>query len=93
TLTLTYLDVTAPRAVVPAFPGVGFREDTLTLYERAGDAWVDAAAGCEPASATLREPEVNRLTVAICHLGEFGLFGELEWTLYLPVISPAPGVR
>jgi Leucine-rich repeat (LRR) protein len=93
TLTLTYLDVTAPRAVVPAFPGVGFREDTLTLYERAGDAWVDAAAGCEPASATLREPAENRLTVPICRLGEFGLFGELEWTLYLPVISPAPGVR
>ncbi len=88
TLTLTYRDLQAGISAV-LIPPTRLREDSLTLYARVGDSWADAAAGCRPPSAYLREPDENRLTVPVCGLGHFGLFGQREWWMYLPVISPA----
>lgn len=68
----------------------GLLEDTLRLLAREEGGWVDAAATCTPASAYLREPDLNRLQVAICRLGEFALFAQPappdHRTLFLPLL-------
>ncbi len=80
TVTMQYTDAEIGAAV----------EGTLRLHVREGSGWVDAAATCAPTSAYLREPDANRLTVAICHLSEFALFGDTPpqtaWTLLVPVV-------
>ncbi len=76
TVTLTYTDAQI----------MGLEEDTLTLYVHQGDDWIDTASTCTPASVYLREPEADRLTVAICHLSEFALFGEGDFLYDLPVL-------
>jgi hypothetical protein len=80
TATLDYLD----------WQILGFDEATLKLYVWEDPDWVDAAATCSPPSSYVREPELNRLRVAICHLSEYALLGvhtgQYHSTAYLPVM-------
>lgn len=76
TMTLTYTDDQV----------AGVDEGTLALYVREGTAWVDAATTCAPPSSYLREPDANRLTVPICHLSEYALFGEASYKAFLPLV-------
>jgi hypothetical protein len=54
----------------------GIVEETLALYFWNGSVWVDASTTCDPASTYERNVDENWLSVDICHLTDFGLFGE-----------------
>lgn len=56
-------------------------ESTLMLYYWNGTGWEDAACG-----AYIREPEINTITVPICHFSQFQLGGE-TFPIYLPAIT------
>jgi parallel beta-helix repeat protein len=60
-------------------------ETSLTLYYLSGNAWVDAATTCSPASTYDRHPAENWLSLPICHLSRFALFGSTRQT-YLPIM-------
>ncbi|MBP7691614.1 MAG: VCBS repeat-containing protein [Anaerolineales bacterium] len=79
TVTLNYLEA--------AVSQIG--EDTLKLFYRQGNTWVDAATTCAPASHYVRDLINNRLEVAICHLSEFALFGQPQFKVYLPAVVSA----
>jgi hypothetical protein len=64
----------------------GLDETRLTLTFWDGDAWIDAATSCSPASVYRYEPEINQLQVAICHLSEFALFEVVRHELFLPAV-------
>lgn len=64
-------------------------ESSLRVYYWAGSAWQDAAETCLPASIYQRDQAANTLSVRICHLSQFGLFGE-QHVLYLPLTPRAP---
>ncbi|MGB1251330.1 MAG: S8 family serine peptidase [Candidatus Promineifilaceae bacterium] len=57
-------------------------ESTLLLhyYDTDTNSWVDAATSCAPISTYTRTPAADQLSVAICHLTEFGLFGTVAPT-------------
>ena len=59
----------------------GLDEDSLVLEYWNGSAWVDAACGDYD-----RHPTENWLSVPICHLSQFALFGEREYLIYLPLV-------
>ena len=61
-------------------------EQTLTLDYWNGTDWVDAATTCAPPSSYTRRPEINQLTIAICHLSEYGMFGVPQRKLLLPLL-------
>jgi hypothetical protein len=81
TITLTYTDDWI----------AGVDESTLALYVREGTGWVDVANTCEPPSTYRREPALNRLTVDICHLSEYALFGvqtdPYPFKVFLPLVK------
>lgn len=56
-------------------------EDTLMLYYWNGTSWEDAACG-----DYIREPEINTITIPVCHFSQFQLGGE-TLRLYLPAIN------
>lgn len=62
----------------------GLVEGTLKLYYKSSSGWVDAATSCTPASTYVRDPAQNHVTVAVCHLTEFGLFG-VRSQVFLPL--------
>lgn len=74
TITLTYTDEQLG----------GQSEGTLRLVVRSGSNWVDAATTCTPQSTYLREPSLNRVSVAICHLSEYAWFGQQQ--VFLPFL-------
>lgn len=61
----------------------GMDENQLTLlrWDAATTTWIDAACG-----AYDRQPAQNRLSVPICHLSQFGLFGAVKY-VYLPAVQ------
>ena len=62
-------------------------ESALTLYYWSGTAWVDVATTCTPASTYQRNLAANTISVEICHLTEFALFGPTDTvSTYLPII-------
>lgn len=63
----------------------GLDESALKLYFWNDDEnqWIDAATSCTPTSVYVRQP--NQLSVKICHLSEFGLFGPEQYQIYLPM--------
>jgi hypothetical protein len=66
---------------------VQFDKETLALYSWNGDEWEDAAQTCDPVSTYTRNPNENWLSVQICQVGEFALFGETNAVfVYLPLI-------
>jgi hypothetical protein len=58
-------------------------ENQLALWWRTRTGWMDAAQTCQPASAYSRNVAGNSLSLPICHLSRFGLFGPTH-QLYLP---------
>lgn len=68
-----------------------FAEEDLMLYyrDRNQNTWrpVTETCGDDVEDAVLRDLANNQLTVAVCHLTQFGLFGELSHQLYLPLIE------
>jgi len=76
TVTLTYTNTDI----------ISFTEDTLGLYYWSGVAgrWVDSVTTC-PGGEYIRDLEANILTVPLCHLTEFGLFGPRPH-VFIPVI-------
>lgn len=77
TVTISYTD--ADRGLI--------MEDTLSIYywdDNAG-AWTDVVTTC-PGGEYMRDPVGNVLSVPICHLTEFGLFGESQ-KVFLPVVG------
>jgi hypothetical protein len=59
---------------------VGFNESTLILDYWNGSTWADAACGSYD-----RHPDENWLSVPICHLSQFALFG-VPFHTFLPLI-------
>jgi hypothetical protein len=67
----------------------GIDEGSLLLYYWTGAAWDDVANTCAPASEYQRNAGTNTLSVAVCHLTSFGLFGAAkveDHYIYLPVV-------
>lgn len=65
----------------------GISETSLKLYYKSGESWIDAATSCTPTSTYQRRPDVNQVTVDVCHLTEFGLFGSgAQQKVYIPAI-------
>ncbi len=64
----------------------GVDENTLRVYVLSGGMWVDAATTCTPPSSYMRDTVNNRLSVAICHLSQFAVFGAVQYKVYSPVI-------
>ncbi len=71
----------------------GMDEDTLILYywDTASSQWVDAAKTCTPESSYDRRPGKNWVSVPICHLTKFGMFGETLYRIYLPIVLKNSG--
>ena len=61
-------------------------ESRLTLHRWNGVRWEDAAGTCSPASRYTRDLENNTLSLPLCQLGRYGLFGPTE-TIYLPIVE------
>jgi Leucine-rich repeat (LRR) protein len=76
TVTLTYTDAD--------FAAIA--EDTLGLYywDDTSSNWTDAVSTC-PGGAYTRDLEGNMLALPLCHLTEFGLFGN-PLNIFLPVV-------
>lgn len=66
----------------------GLDKSTLDLYYWDGAAWQVAANSCSgPDYLSERDPANNTIHIHICHLSEFGLFGEENTTyIYLPIL-------
>jgi hypothetical protein len=64
-------------------------EGGLTLRWWDGSAWQDAAETCEPPSTTVRDASRGLISVPICHLSRFGLFGPAN-RIYLPLVLSTP---
>ena len=67
TVTITYTD-----------EGIGELDESvlfLHYYDTDSGLWVEAATSCTPTSTYSRDTASNTLTVPICHLTEFGIFG------------------
>jgi len=64
----------------------GMIEQSLMLNYWNGTAWVDAATTCVPPSVYQRASDVNRFSVAVCHLTQFGVFGIPQHKLLLPLL-------
>ena len=78
TVTINYTDTNV----------VGLVESRLALYywdEQAG-AWLDALSTC-PDGAYQRDLEGNRLSLPICHLSEFALFGNSFYQTFIPMVK------
>ena len=62
-------------------------EDLFIRYwdEQAGK-WINAAKTCTPPSTYTRNLDENWLEVNICHLSDYGLFGDYQNRSYLPVL-------
>jgi predicted outer membrane repeat protein len=53
----------------------GTHESQLVLLYRNGNDWQDVATMCTPPSTYSRDPIGNSISVRICHLSEYALFG------------------
>jgi hypothetical protein len=65
----------------------GLKEGALRLYLWTAEGWADATASCPEAQRRNEvDAEANRVTVAICEVGEFTLRAGVANQLYLPLI-------
>ena len=64
-------------------------ESGLVLGWWTGDEWLDAADTCDPPSAYERDLGGRALSLPICHLSTFALFGPTE-SVYLPLVAKSP---
>jgi hypothetical protein len=81
------LDLPVPATVTVHYTEtdvIGLDEASLVLnrWDEVGQVWVDAA--CLPYD---RHPADNWLVVPVCHLSQFALLGEPQYTVYLPLVQ------
>jgi hypothetical protein len=64
----------------------GMNETALRLFywNEGTSQWEDVATTCTPPSFYERDPIDNALTIALCHLSKFALFG--QYGTYLPLV-------
>jgi hypothetical protein len=60
-------------------------EGQLVLWRWTGVGWEDAASTCTPPSAYRRDPGLGIVSLPICHLSRFSLFGPTRQT-NLPLV-------
>ena len=70
---------------------IGIDEDSLILnyWDEDSAGWIDAVDTCEPSLEYDRHPEENWLSLQICHLSQFAMFGPeiiYDQKIYLPLI-------
>lgn len=65
----------------------GLDEADLMLYVLDDGRWKDAAQTCTPASVYERQPEINRLSLPICHLSQFAMAEQVTYYLHLPLMG------
>lgn len=58
----------------------------LDYWDKASTTWTDAVSTCLD-GAYSRDPDANSLSLSLCHLTEFGLFGSLQRILFLPIVQ------
>ena len=77
TITITYTD-----SAIGAIP-----EDSLALlyWDVTANAWTDSVTTC-PGGVYTRDPHANWFSLPLCHLTEFGVFGE-PLSFFIPVVS------
>jgi hypothetical protein len=69
----------------PAYAAnVNENETKLYYWSTQESMWRDVANSCEPASLYVRQP--GQVTVSLCHLTQFALFGPEQFKIYLPSI-------
>ncbi len=70
-------------------------ESSLMIYywdtHQAPPQWVDAATSCTPTSTYYRQPDKSQVSVKVCHLTDFALFGQPKTVkpiqpIYLPIV-------
>jgi hypothetical protein len=63
-------------------------EESLTLHflDQASATWQDVSTTCDPPSVYDHDLDAKTLSVDVCHLTHFGLFGEGGYETYLPLI-------
>ncbi len=68
-------------------------ESVLAIYywDENKSQWDDVANTCSPASEYNRDAAQNTLSVEVCHLSSFGLFGISGYEIYLPVVMKSYG--
>ncbi len=78
TLTIEYSDADV----------AGVNEDSLRLFYWDGDGavWVEAATVCATSFTPQLDTETNRFTAEVCQIGQYALFGQTSFTVYLPVV-------
>lgn len=60
-------------------------ESNLLLRWRVGGGWQDAANTCDPPATYRRDLVERSISLPICHLSSFGLFGPTR-QVYLPMV-------
>ena len=62
---------------------------TLQILDDLDGRWIDATTTCGTPAPTLRVPSENRIDVAVCRVGRFGLFAHdsTNYSLWLPLIQ------
>ncbi len=56
------------------------------MYLKIGGAWINAADTCSPALPYAIDTITNQISVSVCHLTNFALFGEKKPAIYVPVV-------
>jgi peptide/nickel transport system substrate-binding protein len=62
------------------------QENSLALYLKTGETWSNAAETCSPPLPYAIDAIANRISVSVCHLTIFALFGEKKPLTYLPIV-------
>ena len=89
---LEHLAFARPATITVSYTGADIarlKEGTLALYIWDGSAWVNAATTCMPALPYTLDQITNQLSMPICHLSRYALFGEKLPARYLPMIVRA----
>jgi len=60
----------------------------LRLFYWDGDsaAWVEAATVCAASFTPQLDTVTNTFTAEVCQIGQYALFGQASFTVYLPVV-------
>lgn len=61
-------------------------EETIRLYYWDGSSWIDVASTCDPISIYNLDLIDNQISVDVCHLTPFSLFGELMESVFVPFV-------
>jgi len=64
-----------------------FDESSLVIkYADTSGTWQDIAQSCSEPNDYVRDPDINKISILICHLSEFALVQEAVLQRYLPIV-------